>query len=154
MQAGYDMSDQFCEHESAVIRASRSGKWEESLRSHASTCPICSEAMQVYAAIASLINSEQIPPIPDPKLVWLKAQFAERQRRSAIITRIASVAYAALIGALGLGAYSLLGGRVGQTNVAQLTDSLTGASASPVVLIVACVVLALFLSSPYARRSH
>lgn len=108
----------------------------------------------MYAAIASLINSEQIPPIPDPKLVWLKAQFAERQRRSAIITRIASVAYAALIGALGLGAYSLLGGRVGQTNVAQLTDSLTGASASPVVLIVACVVLALFLSSPYARRSH
>lgn len=148
------MSDQFCEHESAAIRAARSGKWEEPLRSHAHRCPVCAGAMRVHAAMASLINSEQIPPIPDPKLVWLKAQFAERQRRSTIITRIAAVAYAALIGALGIAAYSLFGGRAGQTNVQDLTDSLTGSSAVPAMLIVVCIVLALFLSSPSAKRSH
>lgn len=148
------MSDQFCEHESAVIRSARAGKWDESLESHAHTCPVCAEAMRVHAAMSSLIKHEQIPPIPDPKLIWLKAQFAERQRRSTIITRIAAVAYAALIGALGLGAYSLFGSRSGQAIAPQLTDSLTDASAVPVVLIVASLVLALLLFSPSAKRSN
>lgn len=148
------MSDQYCEHESAVIRALRTGDWNDSIRGHANSCPVCHEAMRVYAAMASLINSEQIPPIPDPKLVWLKAQFAERQRRSTIITRIAAVAYAALIGALGLGAYTLLKGRVGQTNVAQLTDSLTGAFIVPAVIIVSIIILALVLSSSLAESSN
>lgn len=154
MQAGYDMSDQFCEHESAVIRASRSGKWEESLRSHASTCPICSEAMQVYAAIASLINSEQIPPIPDPKLVWLKAQFAERQRRSTMITRIAAVVYAALVGVLGFGAYALLSQNTVVASSKGLTGSSTGFSLVPAVVILTIIILGLFLSSMPARRSR
>lgn len=148
------MSDHFCEHESAVIRAARSGKWEESLRSHAQACLVCAEALHVHAAMISLMNSEQIPPIPDPKLIWLKAQFAERQRRSTIITRITAVAYAALLGTLGLGASSIFGGRPGRANLPQLTDSLTGPSAVPAMLIVACIVLALFLSSPSAKRSH
>lgn len=148
------MSDQFCEQELDVIRAVRSDKWDGSLRIHAQSCPVCAEATRVHAAMSSLINSEQFPPIPDPKLVWLKAQFAERQRKSTIITRITAVAYAALLGALGLGAYSLFGGRAGQANLPQLTDSLTGPSAVPAMLIIACIVLALFLSSPSAKRSH
>jgi hypothetical protein len=148
------MSDQFCEHESAVIRAARVGKWDNSLHSHVQICHVCAETLRVHAAMSSLIRHEQIPPIPDPKLIWLKAQFAERQRRSTIITRIAAVAYAALIGALGLGAYSLLGSRSGQAVAPQLTDSLTGISAVPAALIVACIVLALILSSPSAKRLH
>lgn len=154
MQAGYVMSDQFCEHESAVIRAARSGEWEEPLRNHARSCRVCAEAMRVRAAITSLMNSEQIPPIPDPQLIWLKAQFAERQRRSTIIARIAAVAYAALIGALGFGAYSLYGSRYGQALTPRLTDSLAGASIMPAIMIVASVFVALLLSSPYPRRSR
>lgn len=148
------MSEQFCEQESAVIRAARAGKWDKSLESHAQTCPVCAEAMRVQAAMSSLIKHEQIPPIPDPKLIWLKAQFAERQRKSAIITRIAAVAYAALIGALVFGAYSLFGSPSGQAVAPQLTDSLTDASAVPVVLIIGCIALALILSSPAAKRSR
>lgn len=147
------MSDLLCERESEVIRAVRSDKWDDSLRSHAQACLVCAEALRVHAAMISLMNSEQIPPVPDPKLVWLKAQFADRQRRSTIITRITAVAYAALLGALGLGAYSLFGGRAGRANSPQLTDSLTGSSAVPATLIIACIVLALFLSSPSAKRS-
>lgn len=154
MQERSDMSDQFCEQELNVIRAARSDKWDESLRAHAQTCPVCTEAMRVHAAMSSLINSEQIPSTPDPKLIWLKAQFAERQRRSAIITRIAAVAYAALIGALGFGAYSLFGSRSDHTVAPQLTDSLTGVSAVLAVLIIGCIVLALILSSPTAKRSR
>jgi amino acid permease len=148
------MSDQFCEHESAVIRAARTGKWDKSLQSHAQTCPVCAEAMRVHAAMSSLIKHEQIPPIPDPKLIWLKAQFAERQRRSTIITRIAAVAYAALIGALGFGVYSLFGSRSNPMTAPQLTDSLTGGFAAPAVLVAVSIVLALLLSSPLAKRSN
>jgi hypothetical protein len=101
-----------------------------------------------------MAEADQTPSPPDPRLVWLKASFAERQRRSAVVTRIAAVAYAALLGALGFGAYSLIGSRQGQYVPQQLTDSLTGASAVPIGVIVAIVALALLLSSPSAKRSH
>lgn len=148
------MSDQCCEYEPAVVRAARAGAWDKSLDSHAQTCPVCAEAIRVHAAMFSLVTSEQIPPIPDPKLVWLKAQFAERQRKSLIITRIAAAAYAILLGALGFAAYSLFGDGASKSNILQLTDSLTSSSAAPAALIIACIVLALFLSAPSAKRSR
>ena len=150
------MTEQFCEQEAAAVRAAHSGRWEPTLRAHVDSCAVCRDAVKVVGAMNSLMVSEgdQIPSAPDPRLVWLKASFAERQKRSAVVSRIAAVAYASLLGAIGFGAYSLFGSSQGQYAPQLLTDSLTGPSAVPVVVIVAIVALALLLSSPSAKRLH
>lgn len=147
------MSDQFCEQELNVIRAARSDKWDESLRAHAQTCPVCTEAMRVHAAMSSLINSEQIPSTPDPKLIWLKAQYAERQRRSSVITRIAAVAYATLIAVGGFGIYSLTTTSLAGLRAPSSSANLNSRLSEP-VLVVFIAVLLLLLFSPTIKKSR
>ena len=154
MQARNDMSDQFCEHESAVIRAARADKWDNLLQSHAKTCPVCAEAMRVHAALSSLIKLEQIPSIPDPKLIWLKAQFAERQRRSTIITRIAAVAYAALAALCGVAIYSLTFANIMGSGESFKPANLPSISAEPVLLTIFSALLLLYLFSPSTKKSR
>lgn len=154
MRAKNDMSDQFCEHESAVIHAARSGKWEESLRSHAQLCPMCAEAMRVHAAMSLLVKHEQIPPIPDPKLIWLKAQFAERQRRSTIITRIAAVAYAALVALCGIAIYSLTYANLMDSGESFPPSTPLSISSEPVLLTIFAALLVLYLFSPTTKKSR
>jgi hypothetical protein len=150
------MIDQCCEYESAVVRAARAGAWDKSLESHAQTCPVCAEAIRVHAAMFSLVTSEQIPPIPDPKLVWLKGQFAERQRRSMRAMRISGVAYSAPAVALLLALFwTIKQGRPLPSIAMKTSIGLPVPSVSPEVLIsvVAVTIIILFLFAPSRRRS-
>jgi hypothetical protein len=148
------MSEQFCEHESAVIRAARADMWDNSLHSHAQTCSVCAEAMRVHAAMSSLIKHEQIPPIPDPRLIWLKAQFAERQRRSTIITRIAAVAYAALIAVFGFGLYSLIERNLVEDGVSPYEVLGQVLSYQPIYPFAIMVLLVWYLFSASPKKFH
>jgi len=150
------MSDQFCEQEQAVIRAARSGKWEPSLRTHHDSCAVCREAAKIMTAMNSLVLAEagQVPPTPDPQRMWLKAAFAERQKRSAKITQLAAFVYAVLAAAVGFGAYSAFKSPFKGIEHLVPSSAFTTASIAPVVVVIACVLLVFFLSSVPAKKSR
>ena len=150
------MVDSFCKMDSAVIRAAKLGSFDPSLRAHVEACPICSTTVKLVSAIASAASVEmkQAPLPPDPQRLWLKAAFVERQRRSAMITRIASVAYAALAAAIGLGIYSLLNSRSGNAAPTFAIPEFSMTSTVPAILLIACVLLALLLSTPLSKRAQ
>lgn len=74
------MTQTECSLEERVLNAVRSYRWEDSLTDHLERCPSCREVaqtarwMQVLAA-----NDESERSLPDPELVWLKAQITRKQ---------------------------------------------------------------------------
>jgi hypothetical protein len=65
------MSDDVCRREPDV----RKGNWSDELRAHAQSCPDCAAAASVspwIASFAAMPDREHI--LPDPSVVWLKAQ--------------------------------------------------------------------------------
>jgi len=65
------MTDDVCRREADV----RKGSWSDELRAHAEACPDCAAAAAVspwMASFAAMPDREH--PLPDPSVVWLKAQ--------------------------------------------------------------------------------
>jgi len=65
------MSGDVCRREPDV----RKGNWSEDLRAHAQSCPDCAAAAAIspwMTSFAALPDREHI--LPDPSVVWLKAQ--------------------------------------------------------------------------------
>jgi hypothetical protein len=86
------MSESFCSREEDVVVAVRSGEWREELRRHVASCSMCAEVQQVsrwMTGVAERMSREGI--VPDPTVVWLKAQLEERQRREAAAIRKAAL---------------------------------------------------------------
>jgi hypothetical protein len=76
------MSDRSCPHEAEVARGARTGEWNESLRAHAAACAVCGEVAWASRWMQSLAqDAESGAVLPDAKLVWWRAQLAERQKR-------------------------------------------------------------------------
>lgn len=151
------MSKQFCDKEAAIIRAARSGIWEPALRTHHNSCVVCREAAKVVTAMSILVLAEagQIPPPPDPQRVWLKAAFAERQKRSVVITRIAAIVYAALLAVCGLAIYSLVRTHLKDSVAYPVTN--TGSysySFEPILLAIVMAILLIYLFSPTSKKTR
>jgi hypothetical protein len=65
------MNDDVCRREPDV----RKGNWSDELRAHAQSCPDCAAAAAVapwMAGFAAMPDREHM--LPDPSVVWLKAQ--------------------------------------------------------------------------------
>jgi hypothetical protein len=99
-------SHQSCPHEDAIARAAASGEWSEELRAHRDGCLTCAELTLVTAALAT--DAEELlgdtRPLPDPDLIWVRAQLEEREeilkkatRGIAIVQRVAIAAVAAVL---------------------------------------------------------
>jgi hypothetical protein len=76
------MSYTNCPQESAVIRAVRTGEWSESLEAHLHECAICGgvqEAALWMQALGPATAQEAQEGLPDPGILWLRAQLSERQ---------------------------------------------------------------------------
>jgi hypothetical protein len=79
------MSHTRCSEESAVARAIRNGEWNESLEAHVRGCGTCrsvrqaAQWMQVLAPASELETRGQAN-LPDPQVLWLRAQISERQQ--------------------------------------------------------------------------
>ena len=87
------MSHTSCSEESAVARAIRNGEWNESLEGHVRGCGTCrsvrqaAQWMQALAPASQLGASEQTN-LPDPQVLWLRAQISERQQAAERAHRI------------------------------------------------------------------
>jgi len=155
------MNDHLCEQEAAVVRAARSNEWGPILRSHLDTCAVCREAANIVAAMNLLVVAEasQIPPTPDPRLVWLKASFAGRQRRHSLISRLASLAYSVLAVAIGVGVFSFIDSRSSRSDPAQSSSPfpsllMGGDFVGPILFMICAILLLALLMSPSAKKTH
>lgn len=69
-----------CAYESNVLDAAESGTWTESLRAHVSSCETCEAAVAVAKWMDDLARKDDREHIlPDPAVVWLKAQLLRTQ---------------------------------------------------------------------------
>jgi len=69
-----------CSHEQATIVAVQTETWTDALRMHLSNCACCQETAQMARCMHSLAAVENNSrPLPDAKVIWLKAQLARRQ---------------------------------------------------------------------------
>ncbi len=74
------MKQASCPHEADVLKAARAGEANESLRDHAAECARCRDLLQVVTFMKRLDAAEEKQArLPDPELVWLKAQVLARQ---------------------------------------------------------------------------
>ena len=77
------MSHRSCSQETAVARAVRTGDWSEALQAHLRNCATCrgvQEAARWMQALAPAAQPGEVQrDLPDPQILWLRAQFSERQ---------------------------------------------------------------------------
>ena len=73
-----------CSHEQSIIIAVQTENWTDALRMHLSDCACCQETAQIAGCMHSLAAVEDNPrPLPDAKVIWLKAQLAQRRASAA-----------------------------------------------------------------------
>ncbi|MBP7147473.1 MAG: hypothetical protein KBD01_08000 [Acidobacteria bacterium] len=96
-----------CPHEASVAAAARHGRWTDELRRHCADCAECADTALVSAFLQQ--EAREIAaadaPLPDPRLLWIRAQAEERRellRRAtspiAWLYRVAALAAAGLAG--------------------------------------------------------
>ena len=73
-----------CDREIEVVKATRTGFWPETLRSHTEGCEACSEALLVSQFLNeetadAITEAQATSPLPEAGLVWWKAQLRARQ---------------------------------------------------------------------------
>jgi len=78
------MSQTSCSQEGAIARAIRAGEWNETLEAHLRECAICrgvQEAARWMQALApaARLSAQSQDDLPDPHILWLRAQLSERQ---------------------------------------------------------------------------
>ena len=74
------MIEELCPMEASVLLARRTGQWTDALERHIADCSNCRELVRVAGlmnGIADSLRREAV--LPDPTLVWLRAQWIERE---------------------------------------------------------------------------
>ena len=76
------MKQNNCSQEEAVLKAVQSGKWDETTRSHFTSCQICQEQAHVVGWMQGLDKETptELHPVPSYQRTWLKAQFLEERQ--------------------------------------------------------------------------
>lgn len=80
-----------CRQEPSILKALRTGKWgnwHDSHSQHLNDCSDCRETVDV-ARWMRLLVQEHREPLPDPKIVWLRAQIAgETAQRERVLAPV------------------------------------------------------------------
>jgi predicted anti-sigma-YlaC factor YlaD len=78
------MSHEHCWQETAVARAVRTGEWNESLQAHLRECASCRAVQETARWMQALApaageQAQSQNDLPDPRVLWLRAQLSQRQ---------------------------------------------------------------------------
>ena len=145
------MKNNSCTHEDAVTAAARSGEWTPELQAHRDGCMTCAELTLVVAAMAAdaeeLLNLAE--PLPDPGVIWFRAQLAEREKnfrratRAIVWVQRATIAVVAAVGlAFAPGLWTWIKGLVAGIDMGSAAAGLPRAAGSPtLVLVMSLLVL-------------
>jgi len=139
-----------CAHEDAVTAAARTGKWTSELRAHRDGCMTCAELTLVVAALtadAEQLKDEAIP-LPDPGVIWFRAQLAEREHRYRRATRAivwvqrATIAAVVAVGlAFAPGLWALIGRFVAGLDLGSVAAELPRAAGSPTLALITSLLV-------------
>ncbi len=144
------MKSQFCVHEDAVAAAARTGEWSPELRAHRDGCMTCAELTLVAAALAA--DAEQLAdeaiPLPDPGVIWLRAQLAQREhdfrratRGIVWVQRLAIAVVVAIGVTLAPGFWALVGKFVAGLDLGSAAAELPRAAGSPTLVLVTSLLV-------------
>lgn len=82
-----------CRHEADVLRAAQDDRWNDSLRSHLLECEECVAAMSVAPWMSRFSRmSDRDHILPDPSIIFLKAQLLRGTADAARLSRPLSFA--------------------------------------------------------------
>lgn len=153
------MTDLGCPREREVARAVARGGWSDELGAHVADCDACSDLLLVAGALRRAADvAEDDTPLPDPGLIWWRAQLQARVVASDRLSRLLRLSYAVAGGLAGAVVLLLLprlsgplsGWLSGVASLAQTTASAAGAANPGLVLAVSAVML-LLLAAADAR---
>lgn len=70
-----------CEKEQAVLEAVQAGRWDDELRRHAASCPVCADVTLVAHVLREAHECDRAEvQLPDASRVWWKAQWLARRQ--------------------------------------------------------------------------
>lgn len=124
------------------------GALDRSLQDHVPQCPSCQDALLVAAALA--VAADDDAPLPDPRVLWLRAQRQARARaarRAGRAIDVVQVAAATLLAGVLVGAGWAFGPLVGS----ELAETLLRLAGAPVLLglpLLAVAAVAALLVAP------
>ncbi len=74
------MKPDACPHGESTIRAARTGRWSDELTAHVAACISCRNSSRLARWMIELAETADAEsrPLPDPHLIWLKAQIRRR----------------------------------------------------------------------------
>ena len=77
-----------CKKQGMVLEAVKTGKWDSETRTHFESCAICQEEAKVWSWLKSFAKETEKEANPAAYgLIWLKAQFMEKQEAQRKILR-------------------------------------------------------------------
>lgn len=92
-----------CQRQSQILRAATEDRWTDALRDHLAECGDCAAAASVAPWMQSFSQiSDREHILPNPTLVWLKAQLLQGHADATRLTRPLNI--------MQLGAYFLVAG--------------------------------------------
>ncbi|HTW57403.1 MAG TPA: hypothetical protein VMD99_04710 [Terriglobales bacterium] len=82
------MNPSECEREPEILQAIRNGDASPDLVAHAQTCPVCSEVWLIakFLQEETQLAAPELRELPDPGLIWRKAQAGAREQALAKAT--------------------------------------------------------------------
>jgi predicted anti-sigma-YlaC factor YlaD len=84
------MIEELCPMEASVLLARRTGQWTETHERHIADCANCRELLTVAGFMTGIADSlRREPALPDPLLIWLRAQWIEEERHRRYLARTA-----------------------------------------------------------------
>ena len=92
-----------CPHEEEVLHAANEDRWTEELRAHLTDCDDCMAAVSIAPWMTRFSRiSDREHMLPDPQIVWLKAQLlrgtTDAMRASRPLTIVQMIAYVTVAG--------------------------------------------------------
>lgn len=98
-----------CRHEPHVLRAANEDRWTDALRDHVKTCQDCAIAALTAPFMRRLARvDERQKKLPDPSVVWLKAQLLAGSAAADRIARPLNIAQMFAYGVVAAGWAALL----------------------------------------------
>lgn len=139
------MKNQSCPHEDAVVAAARTGDWTSELSAHRDGCMTCAELTLVVAAMAADAEAldDMARPLPDARVIWLRARLAERENiyrratRAIVWVQRATIAVVAAVGlAFAPGLWAWIKALVAGFDLGGAAGTLPRAAGSPTLVMV------------------
>jgi hypothetical protein len=130
-----------CRFEASIVDAVRSNAWTDELNNHIATCASCKDVIRVAGDLHIIADETPIPTsLPNHRLIWLKAQVLQKQKRVARLELLGKLGACAavLLAVAVIAVWNWLGPSTAQSSVLSTTDwQHTLTMAAPLIIALA-----------------